>query len=396
MSSPCFIALVWTLAASPSPSLGEDPTSGATVITAEDIARDKPVSLMALLSEKVGVDEQGGQVSMRGVKGVAVVVDGVPQSTIPSFLNPEDIERIEIVRGAASSRYGASAMGGAVIIRTRSGRAWQLDGIAAFGSFGRHREKMIATGRSAGWSFRVSAGHSVVKKAYEIRAGDAPFAYLEYVQDDSSAATSLEAGLAFRGGKLEADLKATYERGLSVLGRPNWRLDTENFVMSWRAKLAPVAGFEVTSVLPSVGRFLRCRCRIRDPAAPSPGRRSKTCTSIPIRSSFAPCRRGSAAPRRPGTSRRRRSLAFCPPSPGRRSVIRLGTFFESLNSWRSTTTARATGLSGKRSTTRSGNPCLRTTQGLTTPLTRGGVSNGSREPSRTCRLGAAGCSSCAG
>jgi outer membrane receptor protein involved in Fe transport len=249
MSSLCLAGLAALAVAQASQVTAENAPSGATVVTAEDIARDKPVSIMALLREKVGIDEQGGQVSMRGVKGVAVVLDGVPQSTIPTYLTPEDVERIEIIRGAASSRYGASAMGGAVVIRTKGGEAWKVDAIGALGSFGRHRERIIATGRRAGSSFRFSAQNSFVKRAYEVRPGDAPFTYLENTQDDTSASQSFEAGLAYRGERLEADLKASYERASNNLGRPNWRLETEELSALARVNVALLPWLEIAPVL---------------------------------------------------------------------------------------------------------------------------------------------------
>lgn len=240
------VTALWLAFAPVAPTIADEAAAGATVITAEDIARDKPGSVMALLREKVGVDEQGGQVSMRGVKGVVVVVDGVPQGTVPSYLTPEDVERIEIVRGAASSRYGASAMGGAILVRTASGRAWALDALGSGGSFGRHRERVTATGRYGGFGFRASAQHTATRRADEVRPGDAPFPYLEYVRDHESDAAAVETGLSFRGERLDSELRASYERARSIMGRPNWRLDTENVSASWRARIAAARGLELS------------------------------------------------------------------------------------------------------------------------------------------------------
>lgn len=279
MCSSCVLSLLLSLAAT-SPARADEARAGATVITAGDIDRDRPASLTALLREAVGLDEQGGQVSMRGVKGVVVLVDGVVHATVPSSLAPADVERIEILRGAASSRYGASAMGGAILIRTRRGKAWSLEALGAASSFGGHRERATATGTAGRLGFRVSAQNEVVRRAYEVRPGDAPFPYLEYVQDDRSDTASADAAVAFRGEGLETDLKVAYERGRSVMGRPNWRLETESVSASWRAKLAPAPGLELSSAasLELVPRYggTRDRGTGTDPAGLAPEQSSES------------------------------------------------------------------------------------------------------------------------
>ncbi|MBI5588833.1 MAG: TonB-dependent receptor plug domain-containing protein, partial [Deltaproteobacteria bacterium] len=144
------------------PAQKEDASSSVTVITSEEIAVEKPASVIDLLRQKVGVDVSGSEISMRGVKGVVVVVDGVTQNTIPSSLKPEDVERIEILRGAASSRYGASAMGGAVVMATKRGEKKRtVDLIQGYGSFGRRYTKAIGSGSKGDWDFRISLEENV-------------------------------------------------------------------------------------------------------------------------------------------------------------------------------------------------------------------------------------------
>lgn len=241
--------LCWMLAlatASPLRVHGEEASSSITIISAADIERDKPTSIMALLREKVGIDEQGGQVSMRGVKGVVIVVDGAPQTTIPSYLNPEDVEQIEIVRGAASSRYGASAMGGAIVIRSKQGKAWGFELIGAYGSFDRHYEKAVATGTTGSWSFRVMGREDAGKRNYDVGPGDTPFPYMVYVQPDSGRKHSAEAGVGYKGEFLASGLNLNYEKSSSVQGRPNSTLDSENMTARWNVKYAPLAWLEIS------------------------------------------------------------------------------------------------------------------------------------------------------
>ena len=90
-------------------SSGED----ISLITAADIAREKPADVMEMLRARVGLDVSNSVITMRGVKGIAVFVDGFASSSTEfSRLRPEQVEQIEILRGAASARFGAEAMGG--------------------------------------------------------------------------------------------------------------------------------------------------------------------------------------------------------------------------------------------------------------------------------------------
>lgn len=111
-----------------------DVNASTTIITREDIETRQFVSLAQLLSLTGGIDvaANGGpgstaSVFMRGTNSnhVLVLIDGVRANTANdgrfdfSLLRPEDIERIEIVRGARSAQYGSDAIGGVIQIFTR-------------------------------------------------------------------------------------------------------------------------------------------------------------------------------------------------------------------------------------------------------------------------------------
>ena len=73
---------------------------------------------------------QGAAVFLRGAKSVfgniqpLIVVDGFQTSLTLSDLNPEDIETIEVVKGAAaSSLYGTRAEGGVIQVITKKGKS---------------------------------------------------------------------------------------------------------------------------------------------------------------------------------------------------------------------------------------------------------------------------------
>ncbi|MDF1589884.1 MAG: TonB-dependent receptor [Desulfobacterales bacterium] len=111
-----------------------------TVITAKDIESKKSRSVAELLKEIPGLDieSQGGPgtqtaVFIRGAdsKNTLVLIDGVvfndPSSPNRSAdignLNIDNIERIEVVRGAMSVLYGSNATAGVVNIITKKGKS---------------------------------------------------------------------------------------------------------------------------------------------------------------------------------------------------------------------------------------------------------------------------------
>jgi outer membrane receptor protein involved in Fe transport len=110
-----------------------------TVITSEDIEQAPSSNIVDLLAREAGInprnffghDKQAG-IDMRGmgdtfVSNVIVMVDGVKLNP-PDMAGPDlssipldQIERIEIVRGAGSVLYGDGAVGGVINIITKKG-----------------------------------------------------------------------------------------------------------------------------------------------------------------------------------------------------------------------------------------------------------------------------------
>ena len=108
----------------------------ASVATGEEIIRRMPVNTVDILREEAGVQSQKttygqGSPIIRGMTGyhTLLLIDGVRlnNSTFRSGPNqymatvaPEQIERMEIVRGPGSVLYGSSAMGGVINTITRT------------------------------------------------------------------------------------------------------------------------------------------------------------------------------------------------------------------------------------------------------------------------------------
>ena len=207
-------------------------------ITAADIAREKPADIMEMLRARVGLDVNNSVITMRGVKGVAVFVDGFTSSvTELESLRPEQVEKIEILRGAASARFGAEAMGGAIVITTRG--THRVHGSLTQGVDSRHgRFTRVSGGRDndgLGWSLlaedKVSNGFRSVP--------DSPFPYQITVADERGKSQTVDGKLGWRGGDTEMSINLKRTDGWSFFGRPNWAFDwrTDNVraQMTWRA-----------------------------------------------------------------------------------------------------------------------------------------------------------------
>jgi vitamin B12 transporter len=120
-------------------------TAATSVFTRQDIERLQVRSVAELLERVPGVSvsRTGGAGSQTGLflRGTStaqtlILVDGQRISAAASgtssleFLSPEQIERVEVVRGARSALYGSDAIGGVVQIFTRQGSG---DGLKPYG-----------------------------------------------------------------------------------------------------------------------------------------------------------------------------------------------------------------------------------------------------------------------
>lgn len=127
------------------PRLREDIAGTVSVITADDMERQIANDLGDLTRYQPGISmdtaARGGNQGfvIRGIGGnrVLTVIDGVrsadiyaagPASYGKDAFEMDDLKAVEIIRGPASVLYGADAMGGAVILRTRDASDYLVDG----------------------------------------------------------------------------------------------------------------------------------------------------------------------------------------------------------------------------------------------------------------------------
>ena len=149
----------------------DDSLSPVIVITRDEIERNQAVDVAELLRFHAGLDiartgGTGAQTSLflRGTESdhTLIMIDGVkfnPGTTGGAALqniNPEQVERIEIVKGPRSTLYGSEAIGGVINIITRRGK---VKGTVANAS--------MAIGEDKTRKFSANVGHTGEK----IRAG---------------------------------------------------------------------------------------------------------------------------------------------------------------------------------------------------------------------------------
>ena len=110
-----------------------EPAASVAQVTEEEIARRAINTVDEAVDRAPGVQILNGQINIRGSTGyvqglnsrVLLLVDGVPMNQgdrggINWDLIPSDqIERVEILKGAGSSLYGSAALGGVVNLTTR-------------------------------------------------------------------------------------------------------------------------------------------------------------------------------------------------------------------------------------------------------------------------------------
>ena len=163
-----------------------------TVITKDDIEKMHAKTVDDVLNKVAGVRVKRTKgllttgshtsVCMRGTEHASrtlILKDGIPLNTVYigsvdwwGVMSVEDIEKIEIVRGASSALYGSSAMGGVINIITRPARK-KITGSVSLegGTFDTYIGNANLSGATDKYGLRVAAGHKR-SDGYEYYEGD--------------------------------------------------------------------------------------------------------------------------------------------------------------------------------------------------------------------------------
>lgn len=137
----------------------DDSVASVSVIDRETIQDQQPKELADLLQGQPGVSltrngpfGKNTSVFMRGTESdhTVLLVDGVRMTSATTggasweYLSPQEIDRVEVVRGPRASIYGADAIGGVIQVFTREGEGEPR--VNAFAGAGRHYTYQFGAG----------------------------------------------------------------------------------------------------------------------------------------------------------------------------------------------------------------------------------------------------------
>ena len=153
------------------PKLLKDSPVLTRIITSRDIEKLNTGNFLSLLeAELPGLEFTSNanvpNINMQGLGGnyVLFLIDGeriageTRNNIDYDLLNPNNIERIEIVKGSLSTLYGSSAIGGVInIITKKSTQAFHLNATTRFGSYGEQQHTVSGGTRKKRFSAHTSA-----------------------------------------------------------------------------------------------------------------------------------------------------------------------------------------------------------------------------------------------
>ena len=226
--------------------------SGKTVVqfTAEDLERQRGRSVLDIINTASGLELSGSRgrsgevvgVFARGGRGrqVVVLIDGVRVTDPSSFAQEYDLRllpvseigSIEIIKGAASTLYGANAATAVISINTKKAQGKPLS--ARFQTFlgtqqpadrqrynlGAIRNNGNISGSSGRWDYRLSFSHDYTNGMSSIATDDPE------TDPNSLFGAGLDLGYRFsKGGHIRVyanwrDLDSEYDEGFGLVDAP--------------------------------------------------------------------------------------------------------------------------------------------------------------------------------
>ena len=228
------------------PKLLKDTPVQTRVINSRDIARSGKADIAGLLEQQLpGVEfslgmAQNPQINFSGFGGggILFLVDGerMAGETLDnpdySRLNLQNVERVEIVKGAGSSLYGSNATGGVVNIisaRPQEGTHLRLD--ARYGSHSLQRYGALATYRKGRVSNSLDARYDSQAEIRFPKPGDFSTAYATHswnLRDRLTVRISDDAEITARAGYFRR------QRNSSTVSRERYKDISAGLSARWK------------------------------------------------------------------------------------------------------------------------------------------------------------------
>jgi iron complex outermembrane receptor protein len=220
------------------PNVGNGDT---IVLTAQEIRAMQALKIADVLNHVPGVKAGDASVSIHGSYKVKVFVDGRPINDPTSshggirwdMVSPDEVERIEILRGKGGMAYGQDAAGGVVLITTRRERRWSGNVKCYAGNFETFHARgtaNAAVGPVAGgvsWGYETTGGYDVNNDKEIRRVG----LKLDHAREESGRRMGFSADLV------------RDERGLNGLPQrptPFARKESRNTALALHAQLSRI------------------------------------------------------------------------------------------------------------------------------------------------------------
>ncbi len=201
--------------------------SAISVVESKDIAAWGSRSMVDVLRQVPGLDitESGGPggistVRLRGAESrqTLVLIDNIRVGDAASTdgiidmsnISPDNIERIEVLRGPQSALYGSDAMGGVINIITKKGeRTPRTTMTIEGGSYGTISTRLATSGASENttWALSLSGLHADGFSRYGYRIGRITLTLVAPLENDSMDRISGSARVTHRFGEnVEVDI----------------------------------------------------------------------------------------------------------------------------------------------------------------------------------------------
>ena len=169
--------------ASRTPEKKIDTNADVSIVTAEEIAEKHYDDVAQAVKSVPGVlvnahgatgqTSNSDQVYINGSPNVVVLVDGMRRNTngnsltkanLGEFVSMDSIERIEVLKGSASTLYGSDAQGGVINIITKKPTENQVKTTlrASLGSYGKEKYNLYNEGKSGNVFWSVEAGKELM------------------------------------------------------------------------------------------------------------------------------------------------------------------------------------------------------------------------------------------